>query len=199
MKKSPQDRLPQPRGEEEREYARMLPQLEQIVRHAMHRTQHWKTPPGYETAYWDEERESIAWVAVWEACLSYRHDANVSFPVHAFFKAVQAIRQEHRLAWRWSISMAPIPQDAITGEPVELIDPEWRTPFEQCENDSDLQLLLLSLPESERELMCWWCRDGLTEREIAQRLNLSKTAVHKRLARIKRKLQEVLADQSMSW
>lgn len=194
MPESPRDQPLPPRGGEEQEYAN---QLEQIVQHALLRTQRWKTPPGYEPAYWDEERESIARIAVWVATLSYKPDAGVSFPVYAFFKAVQAIRQEHRLAWRWGVGTVPMPCDAITGEPVELMDPEWRAPFERCESDCDLQLLLASLSEPERELICWQCLEGLTEREIAQRLNLSKTAVHKRLARVKRKLQKALVEKEM--
>lgn len=197
MPETPHDQPLLPRGEEERQCTGDFPQMEQIVRHALRRTQHWKTPPGYETTYWDEERESIAWVAVWDACLAYETNSSVPFPVYAFFKAVQAIRQEHRRAWRWGVSTMPLPCDTTTGEPIELIDPEWKTPFERCENDSDLQLLLAPLSEPERELICWWCLEGLTEREIAQRLNLSKTAVHKRLTRVKSKLRKALVEQGV--
>lgn len=38
MSESPRDHLLPPRGEEEREYT---DQLEQIVQHALHRTQQW--------------------------------------------------------------------------------------------------------------------------------------------------------------
>lgn len=198
MKKSPQDRLPQPRGEEEREYARMLPQLEQIARDALHRTQRWRTPPGYEASYWQEERESIAWMAIWNACLSYKPNAKVSFTAYAFFRAVQAIRQEHRLAWRWSTSTVPLLCDGVSGEPTEPADPDWQKPFQQCEDRCDLQILLQSLSEPERQLLHWCYQEGLTEREIAQRLNLSKTAVHKRLAQVKNKMEKALAEREHS-
>ncbi len=195
MKESPQDAFPLPRREGDREYTQMLSQLEQIARHAQRRARKWKTPPGYETAYWWEECESIAWIAVWNALLSYKPNANVSFPAYAFLKAVQAIRQEHRLAWRWSISTTSLRYDGDTGEPIEPVDPEWQKPFQQCEDRCDLQVLLQSLSEQERQLLDWHYQEELTEREIAQRLNLSKTAVHKRLIRVKTKLEKALAEK----
>ncbi|MCL6476013.1 MAG: sigma-70 family RNA polymerase sigma factor [Firmicutes bacterium] len=199
MKESPQDTSPLPRGEEEKkEYTRMLPQLRQIAQHALRRTQRWKTPPGYETAYWREECESIASMAVWNAFLSYKPNANVSFPVYAFLRAVQAIRQEHRLAWRWSVSTTPLRCDGDTGEPIEPVDPEWQKPFQQCEDRCDLQTLLRSLSDQERQLILWHYQEELTEREIAQRLNLSKTAVHKRLTRVRTKLEKALAEKARS-
>lgn len=195
MRESPQDQPPPPRGEEEQGYIRMLPQLEQIARHALRRTERWKTPPGYETAYWNEERESIARIAVWNASLSYKPNTNVSFPAYAFFKAVQAIRQEHRHAWRWGTNTTPLPCDVLTGELMDMVDPEWQEPFRRCEEDYDLQTLLQSLSESERQLLHWCYQEGLTEREIAWRLNLSKTAVHKRLAQVKSKVGKALAEK----
>lgn len=195
MRESPQDQPSLPRGEEEQQYINMLPQLEQIARHALRRTQRWKTPPGYETAYWHEERESIARIAVWNACLSYKPNMNVSFPAYAFFKAVQAIRQEHRYAWRWGTNTVSLPYDVLTGEPMDMVDPEWQEPFRRCEEDCDLQTLLQSLSESERLLLHWRYQEGLTEREIARRLNLSKTAVHKRLAQAKRKIEKAISER----
>lgn len=192
----PLQRLPpQPRGEEEQECSQLLPQMEQIARHALCRTQRWKTPPGYETAYWNEERESIARIAVWNACLSYKPNTNVSFPAYAFFKAVQAIRQEHRHAWRWGTNTMPLPYDVLTGELMDMVDPEWQEPFRRCEEDCDLQTLLQSLSESERQMLHWCYQEGLTEREIACRLNLSKTAVHKRLVKAKSKLEKALSQR----
>lgn len=195
MKESPQDAFPLPRGEGDREYTQMLSQLKQIAQHALRRVQKWKTPPGYEAAYWWEECESIAWIAVWNALLSYKPNANVSFPAYAFLEAVQAIRQEHRRAWRWSISTTSLRCDGDTAELIEPIDPEWQKPFQQCEDLYDLQILLRLLSEQERQLLHWHYQEGLTEREIAARLELSKTAVHKRLARLKSKIEEALAEE----
>ncbi len=182
-----------PRGEGIPEDAEMLASMEQIVRHALQRTEHWKTPPNYSTDYWCEERVSIATIAVWNAIRTFDPDAGVSFPVYAFYSAVQAIRREHRRSWRWSLLTAPLPHDEASGEDADIVDPCSSAPFEGCETACDLQRALQTLSGAERDMLGWWAVEGLTEREIAQRLHLSKTAVHKKLVGIRRRLQSVLS------
>ncbi|NSW78339.1 MAG: sigma-70 family RNA polymerase sigma factor [Chthonomonadetes bacterium] len=189
------DDQPSPsRCEQATEYAEMPAHLEQIAQQALRRTQGWKVPPCYEPAYWEEERISIARIAVWSAHLSYDPNAGVAFSVYAFFSAVQAIRREHRLAWRWSSHVMPLPCDETTGEEIDPADPAWQTPFEHCEQTCDIQRALRSLSDAERSLLSFWYEQEMTEREIARRMNLSKTAVHKRLVQLRCKLQSVLAD-----
>ncbi len=189
------DDQPSPsRCEQATENAEMPAHLEQIVQNALRRTQGWKLPPCYEPTYWMEERTSVARLAVWVAHLSYDPNAGVTFPVYAFFSAVQAIRREHRRAWRWSSRVMPLPSDESTGEDIDPADPFWQTPFEHCEQTCDIRRALSSLTDAERSLLFLRYEQEMTEREIAQRMNLSKTAVHKRLVQLRCKLQIALAD-----
>ncbi len=182
-----------PRGEGTSDDARLLASLEQIIRHVLHRTESWKVPLHYSADYWREERESIARVAVWQACVSYDPSMDVPFAVYAFYSALQAIRREHRLAWRWSRQTTSLPLDESTGEETDFADAHSTEPFDGCETTCDLQRALGTLSDAERTLLAWWCDEELTEREIAKRLNLSKTAVHKRLVALRQRLQKALA------
>lgn len=185
-----------PRGVATGEYSEMLAQMEQIVRQALARTRHWKLPPGYTADYWNEERESIARIAVWNAYVYYDPDAGTPLSLYALYSAVQAIRREHRLVWRWCVHTVCSVDEEGGGKGIELADPHSKNAFERCEREVDIDRALQALSEDERCVILWWCRDGLTERQIAARLRLSKTAVHKRLQRAKSKLRNFLGIDS---
>jgi len=156
--------------------------LQSAVQKALAATYALAPPPRYDGVYWREEREAIAYVAVWQAARTYRPEVGVSREVFAVLCAKRAIYREWRRVQEWARYETEIPTDEETGEEMEFPDESALEQMELSVVYGEVRQALERLSAAERRLIGWHYGDeALTVREIAKRLGVSKSAVHQRL------------------
>ena len=156
--------------------------LQSAVQKALAATHTLAPPPRYDGVYWREEREAIAYVAVWQAARTYRPEVGVSREVFAVLCAKRAIYREWRRVQEWARYETEIPIDEETGEEMEIPDESALEQMELSVVYGEVRQALERLSAAERRLIGWHYGDeALTVREIAKRLGVSKSAVHQRL------------------
>jgi RNA polymerase sigma factor (sigma-70 family) len=167
------------------EPSRELPQDLQVAVKKVLAATHSLTPPSrYDESYWREEREAIAYLAVWQAAQAYRPEMGVSREVFALLCAKRAIYREWHRVQEWDRYETAIPIEEETGEEREFPDVAAQEAVEWAVIISTVQEALARLSTEDRQLIEWHYGDeALTVREIAVRLRVSKSVAHKRLQR----------------
>jgi RNA polymerase sigma factor (sigma-70 family) len=158
--------------------------LQSAVQKALAATYTLAPPPRYDGVYWREEREAIAYVAVWQAARTYRPEVGVSREVFAVLCAKRAIYREWRRVQEWARYEMEIPIDEETGEEMEFPDESALEQMELSVVFGEVRQALERLSAAERRLIEWHYGDeALTVREIAKRLGVSRSVVHQQLQR----------------
>ena len=156
--------------------------LQSAVQKALAATHTLAPPSRYDAVYWREEREAIAYVAVWQAARAYRPELGVSREAFALLCAKRAIFREWRRVQEWARYEMEIPIDEETGEEMEYPDERALEEMELSVVCGEIREALNRLSAAERQLIEWHYGDeALSVREIARRLGVSKSVAHQRL------------------
>ncbi|RMH06045.1 MAG: sigma-70 family RNA polymerase sigma factor [Armatimonadetes bacterium] len=175
--------------------------IEEIIRAVVAYTSRWRRPSCCDAEFWLEERRSIASLAAWEAYCQCGDQPSPEEKKYVFYKARSAVWTEYRRWIEWCRRYAASEKD-----------------WEECANallddsaEQSLEQLYQSLIIEEifdrqccsskvRKVFYLWYHEGKTEREIADEMHISKTSVHKILARALDILRQCLSegDQTLS-
>ncbi|MFN4032862.1 MAG: sigma-70 family RNA polymerase sigma factor, partial [Fimbriimonadales bacterium] len=158
-----------------------------------------RTPaPHYDAAYWREEREAIARLAVWQAAQAYQEQDGVSREAFAVICAKRAIYAEWRRGRERDKVVISIPVDEETGEAMEFVDEGALEALEEAVLCMEMREVLDRLSAEDRRLIEWYFGEGLSERAIAEQLGRSKTWVHNRLTGVIEQLRAWLGGNPSS-
>lgn len=167
-----------------------LPLILALARnHALRRVRGYSPPARWSSDDWNAELVQIATLAVLEAETSYNPSLGVPLESFAYRQARNALRTFIRRELRWARRVTGFPEEDETGNPRELGDETARTDYQHIEQCLDWDCTLARLQESDRRLLQQIAL-GKSEREIAQSLGISQPAVHKRLQRIRKLIDE---------
>ena len=104
---------------------------------------------------------------------------------HLWHWLARVARQHLAKAWRQQQQESTLANLADLPEPANAIEPE--TVLEQ-----ELDAALLALDDEDRQTIEWFYFDGLSHKEIAERLNATPKAVSRRLERARTKLRSLI-------
>jgi hypothetical protein len=125
------------------------PELQRAALRAVQRTDCLTPPP----TYWREERTAIAHIAAWQAALEYQPDRGASLQTYAALRAEWAILDEWKRLQRAGWCLAALPVDEVTGEVIEVADPEAQALVEENALCAQVRAAVAALPAVERG---WW-------------------------------------------
>jgi len=158
------------------------PDLQRAVRHAVARCRpHYR--PRFYACDWLEELYHEAACAACEAWHSY-DPAKGSLYDWGLRLIRQRLKRFSDGVWAARRCEAEWPSDEETGEALEFEDVGALEAIEEGVWCSQVRAALARLSEEDRQLVEWYFGEGLSEREIAKRLECSHMTVHRRLHRV---------------
>lgn len=167
-----------------------LPLILALARnHALRRVRGYSPPARWSSDDWNAELVQVATLAVLEAETSYNPTLGVPLESFAYRQARNALRTFIRRELRLASRVTGFPEEDETGNPRELGDETALTDYQHIEQRLDWDCTLARLQEVDRWLLNQIALDK-SEREIAKSLGISQPAVHKRLQRIRKLIDD---------
>ena len=142
-----------------------------IVQECVKRIRHWRVPPHWTRADWQDEVTAQAEAAAYEASREY--DTSQGVPLNAFVhqRVVASVLTRYRQEWAYGrrcTSIADVDENALGNSSCS------------CDVHELLSFALTQLPQNDRWLIEQLFWDRYTETEIGKLLGISQQAVSKR-------------------
>jgi hypothetical protein len=139
-------------------------------------------PPNWSHSGWKQEFTAIAWEAVWVTACEVCPTNDPAFTALACHRAMTSVQKRYRQEWRFATRFMPLAARLWHRRDLEPANDEPPNCDTESSRLSWVREWVRLLPAAGRWLIHQLFYLGRTEREVANQLNMSQSAVHKHKA-----------------